>query len=173
MPTALPRDASARPFLMAPREELHFYDRRSVHLARAVTALDGWKLMRSQPSVLLDLAMRLRDAIACRFGVAPIRGFAPRVPAGLRAGDRLGFFTVDHVSDTDLVLTVRDRHLDVMTWLAVDGLAFSVTSSVRVHNLFGRLYMLPVAPAHKLIVAADLRRLRRLVGSPGKSDRQI
>lgn len=65
----------------------------------------------------------------------------------------------------DLVLSVRDRHLDVMTWLSARGRTYTVTSSVKVHNLFGRLYMLPVAIAHRAIVAADLRRLKKMTST--------
>lgn len=41
------------------------------------------------------------------------------------------------------------------------GTRVAITSSVRTHNLFGRAYMIPVGPAHKLIVAVMLRRLAR------------
>jgi hypothetical protein len=37
----------------------------------------------------------------------------------------------------------------------------TVTASVLTHNWFGRFYMLPVGPAHRLIVWALMRRLRR------------
>jgi hypothetical protein len=37
----------------------------------------------------------------------------------------------------------------------------TVTASVVTHNAFGRLYMLPVGPAHRLIVDHYLRRVKR------------
>ncbi|MEM9855606.1 MAG: DUF2867 domain-containing protein [Pseudomonadota bacterium] len=36
-----------------------------------------------------------------------------------------------------------------------------MTSSVRTHNLFGRLYMIPVGVAHRWIVRGMLRKLAR------------
>ena len=149
-------------YLIAPRAELDFFDVRSTETGRPVTVLEGWNLIRSEPSPLLGLAMRLRDALSAPFGVQPISGLATRRRDSVRAGDKLDFFLVEHADDTDLVLTVRDSHLDVMTWLSARGSTYTVTSSVKTHNLVGRIYMLPVAPAHKLIVASDLRRLRRL-----------
>ncbi|WP_312808455.1 hypothetical protein [Agrobacterium cavarae] len=37
----------------------------------------------------------------------------------------------------------------------------TITSSIVTHNAFGRIYMLPVGPAHTLIINSDLRRLKR------------
>lgn len=156
---------SGPPYLVAPEPELAFLHRGSATLGRPVTALEGWTLIRSRPSPLLGLAMRVRDAISGSFGVAPISGFSEARRTSIAPGERLGFFLVEHASDTDLVLSVRDRHLDVMTWLSAQGRTYGITSSVKVHNLFGRLYMVPVAPAHRLIVAADLRRLKKMTAA--------
>jgi len=41
----------------------------------------------------------------------------------------------------------------------------SITTSVKTHNAFGRLYMLPVAPAHGVIVRSMLARVGRSVTS--------
>lgn len=161
-------------YLIAPRAELDFFDVRSTETGRPVTVLEGWNLIRSEPSPLLGLAMRLRDVLSAPFGVQPISGRATRRRDSVRAGDKLDFFLVEHADDTDLVLTVRDSHLDVMIWLSARGSTYTVTSSVKTHNIVGRIYMLPVAPAHKLIVASDLKRLRRLTAaSSGFSGRQI
>ncbi|WP_201281760.1 DUF2867 domain-containing protein [Methylosinus sp. Ce-a6] len=81
------------------------------------------------------------------------------------------FFTVEEISANRLVLTSRDRHLAVMVCvdffsqrnadIGVDALdRLRLTASVVTNNRFGRLYMLPVAPAHKLIVSWMLRKLR-------------
>jgi len=80
----------------------------------------------------------------------------------LRVSDPVDFFLIGPVDDQVLSLTTRDRHLDVMTCVTVEGAQLAITASVVTHNGFGRLYMVPVAPAHRLIVWAMLRRLRRL-----------
>ncbi len=110
----------------------------------------------------MAMAFRLRDAISARFGVARIGGFSGVAvdEVEVEAGDHLDFFLVEEVSDAVLVLTSRDRHLDVMTCLLVEGRRVSITASVKTHDWFGRVYMLPVAPAHRLIVWLMLRRLR-------------
>lgn len=109
----------------------------------------------------MNLAFRIRDAISARFGVARIGGFSGARVTEVRPGDRLDFFLVEGISDRQLVLTARDRHLDVMISTDMEGARVTVTASVVTHNAFGRAYMIPVAPAHRLIVWLMLRRLRR------------
>ena len=147
--------------LLAAPERLDYYDRQSTQLPAPVTPLQAWNLIRAHPQPLLKLAFRLRDAVSARFGVRRIGGFGTGVAASVQAGDRLDFFLVEHAAPDLLVLTERDRHLDVMTCISTAGTELAVTSSVLTHNRFGRAYMLVVGPAHRLIVRGMLRRLRR------------
>ena len=68
---------------------------------------------------------------------------------------------MEHSAPQMLVLTERDRHLDVMICLSITDRMLVVTSSVVTHNTYGRLYMVPVGPAHKLIVNSYLRHVKR------------
>jgi hypothetical protein len=147
--------------LVAPREKLAFYDSQSIPLPRPVTALEAWNLQMARPLPLMALAFRIRDAISARFGVKRIGGFSGQRADRVAAGDRLDFFLVERVTPQVLTLTERDRHLDVMTCITTTSGQLAITSSVITHNLFGRAYMLPVGPAHKVIVRAMLRRLAR------------
>ncbi|MDZ4310963.1 MAG: DUF2867 domain-containing protein [Cypionkella sp.] len=147
--------------LIAPRAELAYLDSQSVELPAPITALQAWRLVMAKPLPGLGLAFKLRDAISARFGVARIGGFSGAVVEAPQVGDHLDFFLIEHIDDQTLSLTARDRHLDVMTCITVEGARLAITASVVTHNWFGRLYMLPVAPAHRLIVWAMLRRLRR------------
>ncbi|WP_138465785.1 DUF2867 domain-containing protein [Poseidonocella sp. HB161398] len=141
--------------------KLDFLHSRTVELPRAVTALEAWAMMTAGQPRWLGAAFRLRDAISARFGVKRIGSFSGKPVASVAAGDHLDFFLVEEAAPDLLVLTERDRHLDVMTCLSVAGRRLTVTASVVTHNAFGRAYMLPVAPAHRLLVASMLRKLRR------------
>ena len=110
---------------------------------------------------LMRLAFRTRDGISSLFGVKRIGGFSGTRREAVQAGDYLDFFLVEHSAPEVLVLTERDRHLDVMTCVSMADRVLTITSSVVTHNTFGRLYMLPVGPAHKLIVNSYLKRLKR------------
>ncbi|QUJ75785.1 DUF2867 domain-containing protein [Sulfitobacter albidus] len=145
--------------IIAPRDQLNFLHQHTVEMARPLTPLEAWFAMTRDPLPLLQTAFRIRDAVSARFGVARIGGLSGREPGFVQAGDRLDFFTVETIDDTRLSLTARDRHLDTMSCLTVRGRTLTLTSSVKVHNWFGRLYMLPVAPAHRVIVRRMMARL--------------
>lgn len=147
--------------LIAPRAELHYFDSQSIDLPRAIGPLEAWNLLIARPQPVLKWAFRIRDAISSRFGVKKIGGFTGRRRDSVKIGDRLDFFLVEGVSPDVLLLTERDRHLDVMTCISTKGTKLTITSSVVVHNRFGRIYMLPVGPAHKMIVRTMLARLHR------------
>ncbi len=146
---------------LRPRPELNYYDSRSIRLPIAVTPLEAWTLMTAEPGPLIRLAFKVRDRISALFGVRRIGGFSDARRGSVTAGDRLDFFLVEESTPDRLVLTVRDRHLDVMICVSIRDHLLTVTSSVVTHNTFGRLYMLPVGPAHKVIVNGDFRRLTR------------
>lgn len=153
--TGLPQDVC----LIGPAEMLDFLDCQSVLLPAPITAVEAWRRIMARPLPGLALAFWLRDWISTRFGVARIGGFSGAAVGQVQVGDRLDFFTVEAIGPDLLALTARDRHLDVMTCVNVAGRRLSITGSVITHNRFGRAYMLPVAPAHRLIVRAMLRRL--------------
>ncbi len=146
---------------LAGRDRLWFYDCARAELPVALGALEAWNLIMSEPQPLMQLAFRIRDAISARFGVRRIGGFSGTRHARVEVGDRLDFFLVERAGPHLLVLTERDRHLDVMTCISTAGKEVAITSSVITHNLYGRIYMLAVGPAHRLIVRNMLRRLRR------------
>lgn len=146
--------------LRAP-SELDYYDTRSVPLPADITALEAWNIMTGEPGPFLRQAFRIRDGISSMFGVKRIGGFSGTRRETVQPGDRLDFFLVEHSARDMLVLTERDRHLDVMICLSIAERVLTITASVVTHNTYGRLYMLPVGPAHKLIVNQHLKRLRR------------
>lgn len=65
-------------------------------------------------------------------------------------------------TDNEVVLGVDDLHLDFRVGVHVvpvpDGVRLTVGTVVQFHNAFGRLYFLPVRPAHKVIVRSMLHR---------------
>lgn len=109
----------------------------------------------------MALAFRIRDAISARFGVKRIGGFSPPQDQIPKVGERLDFFLVERLEPEILTLSERDRHLDVLTCITTHGQHLTITSSVKVHNWFGRLYMVPVGLAHRVIVSLMLSRLKR------------
>lgn len=147
--------------VLQPRTELYYFDRQDIRLPSKITPLAAWNKIMSDPQPLLKIAFRIRDEVSSVFGVKRIGGFTGERVETVRVGDKLDFFLVEYVDDACLVLTERDKHLDVMTCISTQGDTLSVTSSVCVHNLFGRAYMVPVGFAHRWIVRSMFGRLQR------------
>jgi hypothetical protein len=145
---------------LGPTDQLDFFDRQAVLLARSISPLSAWRIAMARPMPILGLAFRVRDMISSRFGVKQIGGFSGDSRDSIAVGEMLDFFLVEYICDDVLTLSARDRHLDVLTCISRIQNELSITSSVKTHNGFGRAYMLPVAPAHKLIVRKMLRGIR-------------
>ena len=141
--------------------ELDYYDRRSVSLPVPITPLEAWNIIMTKQGLIMPLAFRIRDAISSLFGVKRIGGFSGTARKTVAVGEYLDFFRVEQSTSDLLVLTERDRHLDVMICLSITDHVFTITSSVVTHNRFGRAYMVPVGPAHKVLINLYLRRLKR------------
>ena len=153
--------ASSNIRILAPLDRLDYFDSQTVSLSRDISPLQAWNLIMEDPQPLLKWAFKLRDALSKPFGVKSIGGFSGAPKDTVRAGDFLDFFLVEVSDDRTLVLTERDRHLDVMTCVSSHAGDVTITSSVTVHNRFGTAYMVPVGIAHKRIVRSMLRRLQR------------
>ncbi len=147
--------------ILQPLPELYYFDRQDTRLPEKMTALAAWNTIMSDPQRLLKVAFRIRDTVSSAFGVKRIGGFSGKLVESVSVGQQLDFFLVEYVEDECLALTERDRHLDVMTCISIQGETLSVTSSVCVHNLFGRVYMIPVGIAHRWIVRRMFRRFRQ------------
>ncbi|MGC1504106.1 MAG: DUF2867 domain-containing protein [Sulfitobacter sp.] len=152
--------ANSNARILEPVQNLDYFDTQSADLSEEITPLEAWNLIMQEPQPILKQAFRVRDAVSSLFGVKKIAGFSGKIAQAVAVGDYLDFFLVEFSTPEVLVLTERDRHLDVMTCISTSGSVISITSSVRVHNWFGHLYMLPVGIAHKWIVRSMLRRIR-------------
>ena len=90
-----------------------------------------------------------------------------KTEAEYKPGDRVGIFTLIESTPDEVLLGDSDGHLDVVLSVhravsAKTGTAvITVTTVVHTHNLLGRIYMLPVAPLHKIIAPAVLKTIGR------------
>ena len=110
--------------------------------------------------------MALRNALVQLVGLKSVGSMT----AGVRGdtaisavGTRMGIFRIFGNSERELLLGIDDRHLDVRVSVMKAERAgrhwYTVSTVVRVHNLLGRLYMMPVGRIHPLIVRSMMRGL--------------
>ena len=122
------------------------------HFEHALRVTPGW--VRS--------AMQVRNAVVARLGLKRLDTWDPQGSPAV-PGAPLGAFEVVHVDDDEVIAGDTDKHLRVVLSLQRHAARpgqparVTLTTVVHLHNLLGRLYMLPVAPAHRWIAPRVLR----------------
>lgn len=122
-----------------------------------------------QPSWIGKLT-RVRDLIVARFGLKTARHLATL--AGDAKADRVGIFKVYSTSETEIIVGEDDKHLDFRVSVLCSGgpapdsgRQLTISTVVHCHNLLGRAYLFVIAPFHRMVIKASLRRAA-LVGWP-------
>jgi Protein of unknown function (DUF2867) len=161
--TAVPAESALRPWLAG----ANFYDAYEVPLPLGGATLSPTEIFlhgsRSTPR-WVDTLMWIRNRVVRLFGLKDVgpMAAATKAPDAYQVGDRIGIFSILGKTETELLLGIDDRHLDVRVSIMTsyrDGLPYFVVSTVvHVHNLLGRLYMMPVGRIHPLVVKSMIRR---------------
>jgi hypothetical protein len=144
-----------------------FYDAWQISSSRVDrSALEHFLAAAQKTPRWINAAMSTRNNIVRFFGLknlGTLDGFDEKREARTYApGDRVGIFTLFENTFDEVLLGDKDKHLNVVLSahrkLLPGGQAVEVTLTTVVHvkNLLGRLYMLPVTPAHRIIAPAVL-----------------
>jgi hypothetical protein len=116
----------------------------------------------------IDALMQMRNRVVSVLGLKDLGAVSHTDPSkpstAYRPGDRIGIFTLISASPTEALLGDQDKHLDVVVSIHTATQAHdagsalvTVTTVVHVHNWLGKLYMVPVRPAHRVIVKTLVR----------------
>ncbi len=114
------------------------------------------------------MLLKLRDTLVAPFGLEV--GMIPEretIDASVRydIGGRAIYFSVIERTESEIVMAEDDKHLYFRTSVFIDRTSdrgrsnIYITTIVKFHNFWGRLYFLPVKPFHKLIVKTLLKNL--------------
>jgi hypothetical protein len=122
-----------------------------------------WRFLISQQPSWIGWLVNVRDAIVACFGLKTAKHLAT-LSSDANAG-RIGIFKVYGKSETEIVLGEDDKHLDFRLSVlrtpdpsATLGGQLTVSTVVHCHNLLGRAYISVIAPFHRQVVKASLRR---------------
>ena len=123
-----------------------------------------------QPSPLwVRGLMSIRNWVVGFFGLdtsTKMEALSQKPPEQLGVGDYIGFFKITHLSESEIVVSANDNHLDASFSLYVEKSreqkTVYMTSVVQTKRRFGDIYMWVIAPFHRLIVRQSLKRLRAL-----------
>lgn len=146
----------------------YFYDCYSVELPPDTRSpLEFYLSAVSGTPRWVDFFMKLRNKFVAQLGlkdVGSLSGVEPDKPAQAYCiGDQAGIFKLLELHEREVILGETDKHLDVKISVAKQDkpgcTVVSVSTVVHVHNAMGRLYMLFVTPAHRIIVPATVSKL--------------
>ncbi|HOY03489.1 MAG TPA: DUF2867 domain-containing protein [Zoogloea sp.] len=140
----------------------YFHDAWAISPARPeLDPLGQFLRVASLTPKWVDQMMILRNRIVGQFGLKNLGGLSSidssRPGSQYLPGDRVGIFTLIEKTEQEVLLGDDDKHLNVVVSVhkgldsTSGGTIVTVTTVVHVKNWFGRLYMLPVAPAHHVI----------------------
>jgi hypothetical protein len=148
---------------------IHYIDSYSIEIENTdnysidyLTAL----LFSSIPS-WVRMLLKLRDFLVKPFGletgIIPEQGTLDK-SLYYNIGDRAIFFPVIDRSESEIVMAEDDKHLYFRTSLFVKKTSDQnlenvyLTTLVKFHNIWGKLYFAPVKPFHKLIMRTLLKK---------------
>jgi Protein of unknown function (DUF2867) len=133
------------------------------------SALDHFLVAAQRTPRWVNIAMAARNAIVQMAGLKNLGTLseidANKPSSEYKPGERVGIFTLFENTFDEVLLGDRDKHLDVVLSVhrrllpSGDAVEVTLTTVVHVKNLLGRLYMLPVKPAHRIIAPAVLARI--------------
>ncbi len=119
-----------------------------------------WRFIMSHQPSWIGWLTNIRDAIVACFGLKTVKQLS-----GEASDDRIAFFKVYNRSESEIVLGEDDKHLDFRLSVlrtpdlsSTRGGQLTVSTVVHCHNLLGRIYILVIAPFHRQVVKASLRR---------------
>jgi len=153
---------------LKPTNKSNFLHFAQTEVDADISILEIYKKMTSYNPCWLRLAFKTRDIFCRAAGLQTIGGFAQlNKLENVSSGSKLDFFTVEKISAKQLLLSAKDNHLSVFVDFLLQPKVnkvnkLSIKTSVYTHNLLGEIYMLPVKPVHKVIVAKMLNQVTKI-----------
>jgi hypothetical protein len=123
---------------------------------KGLTSLTAARLILENPPAWVSFLMRLRNCVVRWFGLKIVQ---------LSAGESAGGFPIIASTSDRTVMGFDDHHLDFRIVIDVEAHdsnpTISVTTLVNRKNWLGWVYMMFVAPIHRRIVPATLKKVSR------------
>ena len=150
--------------------DAYFYDAWAIPAANpALDPLEQFlRVLRATPP-WVDHLMVLRNRVVGLLGLkdlGELSGVDVAKPSvAYVEGERVGIFTLIEKGECEVLLGDDDKHLNVVVSVHKEENASSgetivtVSTVVHVKNWLGRMYMLPVAPAHHVIARAMTKKI--------------
>ena len=145
-------------------ENIDYLSYQTASLPQDISDYDAYRIMTQSQPKWLKILFQMRDFLGRMVGIRTIKGFNQLTEDIPNIGDLVHFFTFFELEKDKLSLIIKDHHLDVCLHLRLiddsdQQNKLYVITSVKNHNLIGKLYMVPVSVLHPFIVNRLLRNL--------------
>jgi hypothetical protein len=121
-----------------------------------VDAEQAGRAVFAEPHRMLTWLIILRNGIVAPLGLKKSISFSDR---GL---GKIGMFPIISSTGTEVVVGGDDKHLDFRIWISIQpslkGSEVTISTLVKINNLFGRVYLFIIMPFHKLLTRSLLER---------------
>lgn len=114
------------------------------------------RFMFAHQPAWVAMLMRVRDAVVTAFGLKTGKHLATLATSARL--ERVGIFKIYSKNETEIVVGEDDLHLDFRVSVLCTDAQLTVSTVVHCHNRLGRIYLLLIAPFHRMVVKASLRR---------------
>ncbi|MGL1922707.1 MAG: DUF2867 domain-containing protein [Hyphomicrobiales bacterium] len=173
---ATERDIPAQSQLFEPAKQAYIIDCFAIGSAEIELPIEElYARLMSQTPKWFDVLMNLRDRIVGLLGLKSTQNMAgyesvfeqTGKPFGLNNTTRpskiMDFFTVVALSENEIILSIKDKHLDMQMSLLRCNVDFEkqqceilMNDVIFTHNFFGKLYLFFIMPVHKIIIKKTL-----------------
>jgi hypothetical protein len=160
--TDLPAESALRSWV----EDADFYDAYECGLNDAsLTPTEIFLRAARATPIWAEMLMSIRNRIVKLLGLKDVGNLGAVTEMSVTSyeiGDRLGIFNILAKTDSELILGIDDRHLDVrvsvLKFIRAGLERYAVSTVVKTHNRLGRIYMMPVGRIHPIIVKTLMKR---------------
>ncbi|WP_413699933.1 DUF2867 domain-containing protein [Psychromonas sp. KJ10-10] len=133
------------------------------------TAIEVFLEIVNQTPTWVSFLMSMRNWVVSKFGLKNLGALQDvsqdKSSSEYLVGERIGIFTLVSLTENEIVLEDRDKHLNVRVSFLVESegetAIVHANTVVHVNNVFGKIYMFFVTPFHKIIVPSTLKGLEQ------------
>lgn len=161
---ALPEDSMVAKYLPIDFTEVLAVD---VTEGRLLNADDIQAKFWTDMPAWITFLFKLRNVLVKPFGLRGGGSDTDQFAEAIHGGTDYGIMSVTDKTDKETVLCLNDKHLQAYLSVYVESSAQAtrqrvvVTTLVKFHKWFGKLYFYSIYPFHGLIVKAQLKRILR------------
>lgn len=173
---AIVQKIPAQSQLFAPAQQAYIVDCFSIESDKLELPIEEiYARLMSQTPKWFDFLMKLRDRMVAVLGLKSTKGMAGEQSLFEQTGRQFGlrnvtkpnrvmdFFTVTALHENEIVVSIKDKHLDMQTSLLrtqINGESqkgkYMLIDVITTHNFLGKAYLFFIMPIHKIIVKKTL-----------------